>query len=1528
MASRVNTKFVFILAAVLLVVFSGVAGVAVFVKLKSGERYITLGDKKMAEGDYTAAERFYSLAVNKEQGNVEWLKKWREALSHKVPDTQPKYEEDYRWFFAIHRSLATAERTNVSLHRDCLELFYRQALISGAQRDPWDGLVSLTQNSLAFFDGAPPGDWELLRRYRGLARFQILMAGLKLERRDIEEAHGDLEIALRADPGDGAAAQAMAYWHRSQADAAKVDRDSETERREIEAAKQVLETAYETDPTDPVTLIARLSQRTELAIRDLDRTMPTAALIQATRDRYAALQPALNELESALRAPEIGEMDANNVWQFLMLAAVINPAEANAKTLALIDDLVARRGDLPDLVSVKARLFAASNENEKAIELYQKLVDAPMVPVSLDGMRLWGIKRQAAFGQANCALALSGMVPEGPERDRALERARTFRKALAQLVPESSPELLFVDAKLLLAQNDLGQAQKKLMEYSRVTADATLEAVEALTLQGHIASRLGQDGRASEAFEKALARRGDAIGIRMALAEVELRLQRFQRAIAIYRSVLELDPANKTAADQLEMLQGLVGDPSTITDPVRRTLVQAERKQRGSPTEPGDLLGAIELLKGSLESLKYDPRVVVALANLQSINNDRESAKATLRLGIDQNPDNEGLRNLAQRFDASATLEGTLALIDNADAPKVEKLLGKADVYRQAGMTDDERRMLNEAAAIAPNDSRVVEALFVGALTRKDFTEAQRLTDLASPLDLDRANGLTFRARLHLARGNTREAMQLLRQATEQKIGGPALYRMLGSVQMQLGMVNEAITSYREALHVDPTDRSAIKGLLIILIQSQRLKDALDLAHQSVDIARHDAEFEHLLYTLEAAAGSRSVAISGRESALARNPSDLNNAGALIVLYMEDKAWDKARKLIDRLRGEKDSLALVELDARWHADQGNLEPAKSVYIDYLDRLNVEQAAPMGPEPYMSFGQFLIQRGQTELGIRSMERAAEFQDPATRVADLQRAETLARYGRPADAEKIFSEVLAAGVADPDQAIVSRLIESMIMQDKAAEAEARLAALGPKAESSAGLLALRAAAAEKLGDKRKAREILNRAIELFPQDPLPYYRRAMLSADNPALASDVLADLDFAIRVRPGYWQALHARANLSFARGRDAEAFADLRAAVDANPTHDDLRVTLMNEYISRGRVTDAANVAAAGGKLRPNDLVLHSSLGAVFARARLWTQAAQLYKTVWTASQDELAAALYAGSLIRSTPPAVREAEAVLATPGLKTDRFPGLLMLRAMVRRHQNQLDRAGADARLAYSMSAGNVHLAKTWYETLVELFPDPTLRLALLDSLTSAEPTAGWFNFFKGDTLVAIKDRRADGVRLLQDTAASATDKELLGNIYRSIDGALYADERVEEAVASALKGLEANPDDFILNNNLAAYLNEKLGRTSEALPYATRAAELAPNNYNILDTLAGVYMAMGDKPKAEETLARALTAASRPADKAAVLLRLAKLRTDQSDPGKAGEYAQQIRQMLTENPGLLDQTGLDTLDELERRIRSLR
>ena len=121
-----------------------------------------------------------------------------------------------------------------------------------------------------------------------------------------------------------------------------------------------------------------------------------------------------------------------------------------------------------------------------------------------------------------------------------------------------------------------------------------------------------------------------------------------------------------------------------------------------------------------------------------------------------------------------------------------------------------------------------------------------------------------------------------------------------------------------------------------------------------------------------------------------------------------------------------------------------------------------------------------------------------------------------------------------------------------------------------------------------------------------------------------------------------------------------------------------------------------------------------------------------------------------------------------------------------------------------------------------------------------------------------------------------------------------------------------------------NNAAYFLSEGLGNPKDALPYAERAAQLAPNDDRILDTLAGVNWRLGNRDKAMQIEADSFRQARSEADKASRALTLANWRLEAKDKTAASGLLATLREMLSDSPSL-GAAFKTKIDDLERAVQ---
>lgn len=1528
MASRVNIKFVLILSLVMVLAFVGVTVAFFTVVRKSGSDYIRLGEQMESEGNMKDAVKFYSRAVNKEKNNVEYLEKWRDAMLDWIPESRTEYDSEYRMYVGgILPTLASVLQTDVAAHRANLEERYKQVAFSPFNRASCDRMVKDTEDALAFFKGLPEGEWQVLRRYRGMSLVRIMSAGLELGDEQRELAREDLEAALSVDPADAESAMKLAQWHEVMATTAEKIDDHEARASHEADALKVVDDFLKRNPGNAPVMLTRLQLHADRVARGVDKNMQTATRSAAIRQAMASLKGQLDEVADAARAnvaSGTGEIGVLFVQRFRPMESLID-AEANgARSEALVESLVERRPDDADMLLQWGLIALGQQEYAEAIDRFQKIVDMPWKPISYEAMRLFTLRRVALMRQAHAAINLWELEKDPDRKAGYIEAAKGYRDALAQEGADASTQLQvkLIDGKILMVEGKLPEAYQIFDDYN---AQTHASDPDGLWLAGNTAYKLGRTGLARQHLQRLIEIRPSQRQALMMLASIEADLKQYEVAAKLYQNVVELDPTNTAAAERLNSLKELMG-LSTPDDPVRAALVNAARLAQGSADAPGDLAAAEAAMTEAIKRFGYDPRLVDFLVRIKMTRDsqdqeNRAAALAVVNEGLKQHPDDKRLNDIKAALSIKDPVAEMLRRIDASDASELDKLLSKHEVYAGAGRQADADAVLAQAAKIDPDNGMVVDYLFNKALRDKDMAEAKRLAQHATELDVDHVGGLTYRARMELAEGRISDAAVTLEQAVNRGSGSAGSWRLLGMVQIENGQRADALKSFKKSLDIKPDDIKTINAYIRALVATDRWSEALAVARASEPYGRNDQTFMNRWLELESKSGNKAFALERRQRLATLKPDDMGNITALARLHLDLGHADEARKIITEARAKRDSLDLVTLDARWHADRGDIESAKGVFRDYIaaqDRETLTEA------PFVAFGRFMFENGQPDVGRVALEQGREYQDPKTMQADRMLADELFKFGQYDRALEVTQRLIDAGVGDKGGKFPKRKIELLVKLGRFEDAQRVIDSLGDSLGEDQPLLLLEADVAVGLKNPTLARDLFNRAVAAAPDRALGYMKRAQWLLTQPNLAPDALADMDTAVRLSPNSWQAHQLRASVYMTLGQQENALDDLLEAAKLNPDHPELLTAALGELIARGRDGEAVDLAETVIDQQRGNIERILRCAAIFAQANLWNRAAHFCGIAWEQQKTPDVAMRYLSALLRLEPPDTARAREVLSAPGLEIENQPGLLMARAHMYALSGKAKEARKDMTASYRAVSQDPRYLGAWFIDMRRVYRDTDEALAYLEALNKANPLPLIGRFLWARVMVEDPKMHARALEMLDGMLKEKLTPSLTLDVQRTRAITLYQDERWEEAAAAMRAGLAIKPDDLELTNNLAYLLAVQMDRPEEALPYAKKLEELASNNATILDTVGWIKHLVGNEQEAGQTLERALTLATQSADKPPIMVHLARVRLATGDRAGAFELARSAKDLLESGTDQMRQQYGQDVDELMKEL----
>ncbi len=1507
MAARVNKTFV----VGLIVVVGLVAGAAIFlyiqVATKSAEDHIRLGDAALAAGDVPTASREYSMAVNDDPTNATYLGKWLSAMERVTPDSQTVYQSQFfQQYLPLLERIAETERTNVASHRRFLDVELEWRTLGQVNRQSADAAIADVTAALAMCaSGSPPPEgYEALRRYRGLHLSQLNADAGPISAEEQQRMIEDLTAALAVDPADGRAAAALLQAYSARAENAAAQGRAEEARAERAKAQQVLDRLVQAAPENPWGRLFSFALEMERA-RDaaVSADTPPAERTRVLRDTFASFQPRLDELAQWMAGLPVGTVPFEVVGRLQLLETFVDPRASGRRTQEMLEKRLEADPTNGPYMLRAAQIAVTRGDAERGRDLASRLLQLKPLPMSLGGLIQFDIQTSAPRLLAEIELAAARRAPAGsPERAAAVTAAKAARDDFAKRVAEGNSQLLLLDG--ILAQLE-GDEQKALDMFARFNT-ATLDSDDTgLWEEGRAAATMGRYGQAQAKLQKLIARRPADVRGLITLAEVEEQLGRrenLDRALQLIAQVEQLQPTGEletTVArlrERLELKAGL----RQSEDPVEAVLLEARRAQRG---EAGPAK-QVEVLRAGLEANNADPRIALELASALLNANDFPGARAVVEQSRLRHRDDERLQKLERALAANSVPEALLILIDQREGPEIDKALTRYQVLAQAGMADRAEAELAKAVELAPDNPTVIELQFLRAIGRGELDAAQGFATRGAAANSDGYNGVTMQARMESARGNHARAVTLLEGITAQGAPDAVIWRLLASEQIQAGRGEAAVESLRRALQIRPDDVQTIVTYISTLASLGRTQEALNEARRLRAFGGNAPGFLNLYLALEAAEGGpegRRLAIERRRRLLTEQPGDRENKVALSALYIEDRQWLESRKLIDELRQAGDSLELVALDARWYASQGRvktdkgfedgIELARAQFVQHILGLNEDKAIV---DAYLAMARFMVERGRYDVAVRAVEEARTRQDPKLMNADKLLGDLMLTLDRAVEAADAFRRVVEAGADDEAGSYRQRLVEMLLRQAKYAEAETQIAALN---EAQRKELTVRLQISDVqvgLGKFPEARRTLDDAVAAFPDRPIVFAKRAQLSLSQGAPAVEVLRDLDQALRLDPADWRTLRLRAGVFFRDNRAEDAIRDLRAAVRANPTLDEVLVGLMIELIKLNRDGEALDAAIEVIDKRPADATLMLTAGRVFSDRDLWTRASVLYRRAWELTQDPRLGVRYIDALVNSTPPQPDLADAVvtrLGELGRDVEKDPPIVISRALIEMARGKPERAKGFMTQAFNNLGNSPADHLNWQTNVSRLFKgSPTgSDVAYLTEVQRALETAGapaesrdWIGFALGRRIMeadgSVDQGEAQLLALAQNPATAEFVRLLSHRLMGSVRYRLNEFDKAEQAWR---RGLEAFPTDWEMLNNQAFVLASNLNRPEEALPIADKAIEQNQNASEPWDTKAKVLIRLKRLDEAEQALENAERRVSTGQSRVNVLLNRARL-----------------------------------------------
>lgn len=794
--------------------------------------------------------------------------------------------------------------------------------------------------------------------------------------------------------------------------------------------------------------------------------------------------------------------------------------------------------------------------------------------------------------------------------------------------------------------------------------------------------------------------------------------------------------------------------------------------------------------------------------------------------------------------------------------------------------------------------------------------------DIASAeIELDKARDLGFageelpvaRARTMLAKG---EREKVVSDFGAMKLASPKLQAELrgvvGSAELAQNHRAEAQRAFREALALDATSVGANIGLARYAASERDFARADGYLSAALAAAPSNMEALLLKGDLLAAQGQSEAAEKAYRDAVAAVPNQLPPRLALITHLVRSESLDKAASEVAALEklAPKDprtfyTKALVLGEQRnFAASREAILQVLKVAPDHVPSLIIAGMAEFETRAYGEAENHLrkaLQYAPEAIGAKRFLAATHLRMGQT---DLAMAEVKDLLGRAGDDPAVLSLAGEASLASGNLALAEQYYErAKAIQPKNAAVQTRLALVRlASGERDRGVKELESTSAShpddyqadlvlvttylRQGQADKALEALASLEKKQPENPLTHSLRGaalLLKRDfsaarasfehalelnptyMPAVTNLVQLDLhdkkpeaarkrfEAVLKKEPHNEQAVSGLAVLLRITGAPQQEIESvLKQAVASNPNSPNARISLINFYLGSRDFPKALAAAQDARVALPKNSAISNALGASQLAAGETRQAiatfARLAETEPKAPEPlvKLARAQLAA---KQPDEAIKSLRAVLALRPDLTLVEGDIAGIYVATGRHEEALSEARKvqeahpEQPLGYVLQGEifiaqkKLDLAERTYSAALKKFDLPALAVR-----THAVMTAGG------------KGSEADS---MAGKWVSAHPKDTVLLVYLAERD--LAAKRLAEAENRYRSALERQPKNPLVLNNLA-WVSHQL-KHPNALEYAERANELAPDNPSIMDTLGSILVDSGQSERGLQLLGRA-------------------------------------------------------------------
>jgi putative PEP-CTERM system TPR-repeat lipoprotein len=805
-----------------------------------------------------------------------------------------------------------------------------------------------------------------------------------------------------------------------------------------------------------------------------------------------------------------------------------------------------------------------------------------------------------------------------------------------------------------------------------------------------------------------------------------------------------------------------------------------------------------------------------------------------------------------------------------------------ADALLVTGQGAQVLALVSPMAVADPQVVASVQAAIAWAhLGLNDLPAARQAVDKAEKTASPTPETRMIRSRLADAQGHAEEALTRVDALVRDEPAHDNAWTFKGQLhERQPGGSKPALEAYAKALSINPKNFIALASSVGIQVRNkdyQAAHEGLEAMRKLNPKAFMTAYYDGQLKFLE---GHYTAARSQFQAALNLAPDSTIALLASGLNELQLKAFALAENQLSRvIRLEPSNQA-----ARFHLAQAYLAEGKPGQATATLAPLIDTETPP-PEALLVAAQARLLQGDSKGADQLFGRAAKLHKDNSSVR-LALAILNSAKGNTDAAVQELARIAAS--SDATEANL-QLIRVHAARQEYPAALAAIQALERKQPASPAADDLRGQVLLKIGQPAEARQAFEAALK---KNPLYLSSVANLAELDLLDGQPQQAQkrLEAQLKLDPTQAGIHLGLAKLAQRTGKNPqEVLAHLEQATRADPRNVQARLLLIERHVDDGNLDKALEAARSAVAAVPDNAQLYEALARSLVGSGDTRQALATYvklthlaprepagylgqASVFLAMKDGSGASKVLQQLLDIAPTHAQARRLMVATALLQKQPDKALAIAR--------ELQRDAPATAQGFALE-GEVHMdQKRW---------DPA---AAAFRAAAAKPDGESIVTWQYTALVNA-NKTEEARRVATDWIQQHPKNPLL---LRHLAGLAYNGGKPAQAKAYYEQALEIAPNDVAMLNNLAWILVE--AKDPQALAIAQRAAALAPDHPNVLDTLALSYALNNDKPKAIEALRRALR---RPNSPATLRLHLARLYVASGDRDKARAELETLRDL---------------------------